>query len=172
MTTKKIIVVVIAIVVVLGLIVLIFVGGIVGSIFYGISNSEAANVSREFLNNNALLKQDIGEVKEFGKLVTGNINIDSGDGTAQLSLKVIGERKTVTATVELIFRNGKPWRVISASYKNDEGQAIDLLNPYESGTGVRGPRRGSPAWVLGSPVNHAQDARATAEADAIIKLAA
>jgi hypothetical protein len=131
MTTKKIIIVVLAIVVVLGLIVLLFVGGIVGSVFYGISNSEAANVSREFLKNNAQLKQDIGEVREFGKLVTGNININSGDGTAELSLKVVGERKTVNARVELIYRNGKPWRVIAASYKNDEGQTIDLLNPYE-----------------------------------------
>jgi len=159
MTTKKIITIVIAVVVVLGLIVLIFVGGIVGSIFYGIANSDAANVSREFLKNNSRLKQDIGEVKDFGKLVTGNVNINSGDGTAQLSLKVFGERKTVNATVELIYRNGKPWRVVAASYRNDEGQAIDLLNPYESGTGV-------------SPVNQAQDARATAEANVILKRAA
>ena len=132
MTTQRIIVIVIAVAVVLGLIVLIFVGGIVGSVFYGIANSDAANVSREFLKNNAQLRQDIGEVKDFGKWVTGNINVDSGDGTAQLSLKVFGERKTVNATVELIYRNGKPWRVIAASYRNDEGQAIDLLNPYEA----------------------------------------
>lgn len=132
MTTKKIILIVAGVVVVLGLIVLIFVVGIVGSIFYGISNSEAANVSREFLRNNAQLKQDIGEIREFGKLVTGNINLNSGDGTAELSLKVVGERKTVTATLELIYRNGKPWRVVSASYKNDEGQKVDLLNPYEA----------------------------------------
>lgn len=138
MSTKKIIMIVLAVVVVLGLIVIIFVGGIVGSIFYGISNSEAANVSREFLRNNAQLKQDIGEVRDFGKLVTGNINIDGGDGTAQLSIKVIGERKTVTATLELIYRNGKPWRVISASYRNDEGQTIDLLNPYEARASVVG----------------------------------
>ena len=131
MTTKKILLIVVSIVVVLGLIVLIFVAGIVGSVFYGISNSEAAEVSREFLRNNAKLKEDIGEVREFG-WVTGNININSGDGTAQLSLKVVGERKTVSATVELIYRNGKPWRVISASYKNEGGQTIDLLNPYEA----------------------------------------
>ncbi len=159
MTTKKIIILVVAIVVVLGLIVLLFVGGIVGSVFYGLANSDAANVSREFLRNNAQLKQDIGEVKDFGKLVTGNININSGDGTAQMSLKVVGERKTVNATVELIYRNGKQWRVVAASYRNDEGQTIDLVNPYESGTGV-------------SPVNHAQDARATTAANVVLKLTA
>jgi len=131
MTTKKILLIVVSIVVVLGLIVLIFVGGIVGTIFYGISNSEAAEVSREFLRNNAQLKEDIGEVKEFG-WITGNINVASGDGSAQLSMKVVGERKTVSATIELLYRNGKPWRVIAASYKNESGQTIDLLNPYEA----------------------------------------
>lgn len=132
MTTKKIIVIAASVVIVLGLIVVLFVGGIVGMVFYGISNSDAANVSKNFLSNNERLKQDIGEVKEFGKFVTGNINVNNGDGTAQLNLKVIGERKTVNAAVELIFRNGHQWRVAAASYKNEAGETIDLLNPYES----------------------------------------
>lgn len=132
MTTKKIILIVVSIVVVLGLIVLIFIGGIAGSVLYGISNSEAAEVSREFLKSNAKLKQDIGEVKEFGWLVSGNINLSGGYGTAQLSLKVVGERKTANADVELIYRNNQPWRVVAASYKNADGSTIDLLNPYEA----------------------------------------
>ncbi|MGH9927932.1 MAG: hypothetical protein ACREA9_01760, partial [Pyrinomonadaceae bacterium] len=78
------------------------------------------------------LKQDIGEVKDFGKFVTGSININNGDGTAELNLKVIGERKEVNASVELVSRSGNQWRVSAASYKNDAGETIDLLNPYES----------------------------------------
>lgn len=132
MTTKKIIIIVASIVIVLGLIVVLFVGGIVGVVFYGIGNSDAANVSREFLRKNERLKQDIGEVKDFGKFVTGNININNGDGTAELNIKVIGERKEVNVAVELIFRSGHQWRVTAASYKNEAGQTIDLLNPYES----------------------------------------
>jgi hypothetical protein len=132
MTTKKIIVIAASLVIVLGLIVALFVGGIVGMVFYGISNSDAAIVSKKFLSNNERLKQDIGEVKDFGKFVTGNINISNGDGTAELNLKVIGERKTVNAAVELIFRSGHQWRVTAASYKNEAGETIDLLNPYES----------------------------------------
>lgn len=155
MTTKKIILIVLGVVVVLGFIVLIFVGGIVGSVFYGISNSEAANVSREFLKNNAQLKQDIGEIKEFGSWVTGNINIDGGDGTAQINLKVVGERKTVNAMVELMYRNGKQWRVMAASYRNAEGQTIDLLNPYETGPQVG--QAFQPVHLVGQaflPVHH------------------
>jgi flagellar basal body-associated protein FliL len=132
MTTKKIIVVVLSVVIVLGVIVLVFAGGIVGFVFYQIGNSDAAEVSRNFLKTNEKLKQDIGEVKEFGKFVTGNVNISSGDGTATLNLKVIGERKTVNASVELIYRNNKPWRVVQASYQNEAGQTINLLDPYQS----------------------------------------
>lgn len=132
MTTKKIIIIAVSIVVVLGLIVVLLVGGIVGVVFYGIGNSDAANVSKDFLRKNERLKQDVGEVKDFGKFVTGNININNGDGTAELNIKVIGERKEVNAAVELIFRSGHQWRVTAASYKNEAGQTIDLLNPYES----------------------------------------
>ena len=132
MTTKKIIIIVVSIVIVLGLMVLVFVGGIVGFAFYKIGNSEAAITAEDFLKNNDRLKQDIGEVKDFGSLVTGSINVSDGDGTAVLSLKVIGERKTINASVELMYRNNERWRVIGASYRNDSGQTVDLLNPYES----------------------------------------
>ncbi len=132
MTTKKIIIIVGSVVIVLGLIVLLFVGGIVGMVFYGIGNSEATKIAQEFLQSNERLKQDIGDVRSFGKFVTGNININNGDGTAALSLKVIGERKTVNASVELVFRSGRQWRVIAASYKNDAGETVDLLNPYDA----------------------------------------
>jgi cytochrome oxidase complex assembly protein 1 len=132
MTTKKIVIIVASVVIVLGLIVVLFVGGIIGMVFYGIGNSDAAKVSQEFLKSNERLKQDIGEVKSFGKLVTGNININNGEGTAALNLKVVGERKTVNAAVELAFRSGHQWRVTAASYKNDAGETVDLLNPEES----------------------------------------
>jgi flagellar basal body-associated protein FliL len=132
MTTKKIIIVVVSIVIVLGLIVVLFVGGIIGFAFYQISNGEAGTTAKAFLKNNELLKQDIGEVKDFGTFVTGNINVNNGDGVARLHLKVIGERKTVNASVDLMYRNGRQWRVTGASYENEAGQTIDLLNPYAS----------------------------------------
>jgi len=131
MTTKKIVIIVISIVVVLGLIVAIFVGGIVGIALYTIGNSEAAEAARTFLRNNERLKQDIGEVKDFGSIVTGNVDIKNRDGNATINIKVIGERKEVNASVDLAYRDGQPWRVMGASYKNDAGQTIELLNPYE-----------------------------------------
>ncbi|HEV7744281.1 MAG TPA: cytochrome c oxidase assembly factor Coa1 family protein [Pyrinomonadaceae bacterium] len=132
MTTKKIVIIIVSIVIVLGLIVVLVAGGVVGIALYGMNNSEAAKVSKEFLGNNEKLKAEIGEVKGFGKFITGNINTTNGDGSAQLHLKVIGERKEVNATVELVFRSGHQWRVTAASYRNAAGEDIDLLNPYDS----------------------------------------
>ncbi|HYJ88048.1 MAG TPA: cytochrome c oxidase assembly factor Coa1 family protein [Pyrinomonadaceae bacterium] len=131
MTTKKIVIVVISIVVGLGLIVTIFAVGIVGIALYKIGNSEAAETARTFLRNNERLKQDIGEVKDFGSLVTGNIDIKNRDGNATINIKVIGEREEVNASVDLAYRDGQPWRVTGASYKNDAGQTVELFNPYE-----------------------------------------
>lgn len=136
MTTKKIVIVVVSIVIALGLIVAIFVGGIVGIALYKIGNSEAAETARTFLRNNERLKQDIGEVKDFGSFVTGNINIKNRDGNATINIKVIGERKEVNASVDLAYRDGQPWRVIGASYKNDAGETVELFNPYEGRTRV------------------------------------
>ncbi len=116
----------------LALIVTLFVVGIVGFAFYQISNGEAGTTAKAFLKSNERLKQEIGDVKDFGSFVTGNINVNNGEGTASLNLKVIGERKTVNASVELIYRNGRQWRVTAASYKNDSGETVELLNPYES----------------------------------------
>ncbi len=132
MTTKKIVVIIASVVIVLSLIVVLFVGGIVGVVFYGIGNSDAAMVAKEFLKNNERLKQEVGEVKDFGAFVTGNVSVSNGDGTAELGIKVIGERKEVNAQVELIFRSGHQWRVTAASYRNERGDTVELLNPYDS----------------------------------------
>ena len=132
MTTKKIVIIVVSIVFALGLIVVIFAGGAVAIVLYKIGHSEAADTAKAFLRNNERLKQDIGEVKDFGSFVTGNIDIKNRDGNATLHIKVIGERKKVNASVDLAYRNGQPWQVIGASYKNDAGETVELLNPYQS----------------------------------------
>lgn len=132
MTTKKIVTIVVGIVLVLGLIVAIFVGGIVGITLYTIGQSEAAVTAKAFLRENERLKADIGEIQDFGSFVTGNIDIKNNDGNATIHIKVIGERKVVNASVELSYRNGQPWRVVGATYKDDAGKTVELLNPYNT----------------------------------------
>ena len=132
MTTKKIVFVVAAVVFVLALLAGVFVAGVVGVVLYQVGNSEAAARAKDFLRTSDKLKDDIGEVKDFGSIVTGNVNVTNNNGEATLHLKVIGERKTVNASVDMIYTNGSAWRVSAASYVNSSGQTIDLLDPYDS----------------------------------------
>ena len=130
MSTKKIILNIAGILGVLALVVALFVGGIAWFAFHTIGNSEAAEASRTYLRNNQALKQDIGEVKDFGSFITGNVNVANGDGEATLYLKVIGENRNVNARVDLSYRSNQNWRVTGASYDRD-GRTIDLMKPYE-----------------------------------------
>jgi flagellar basal body-associated protein FliL len=132
MSTKKIIAIILGIVAVLGLIVALFVGAVFWFVFHTIGSSEAADTARTYLRTNEKLKQDVGEVKDFGSFITGNINSSNGDGVATLYLKVIGEKRTVNARVDLSYRSNRNWRVTEASYDRD-GQTIELMKPYESG---------------------------------------
>jgi len=131
MTTKKLVIVIVSIVAALVLLVAIFVGAIVGLTFYSIGKSEAAATAKTFLKSNEKLKQEIGEVKDFGSFITGSVNTHNSDGEATLYLKVIGERKTVNARVDLMYQSNRAWRVTDASYENERGQTVKLLDAYE-----------------------------------------
>ena len=132
MTNRKLFLIIGGILAAITLLVVIFVGGIVGFALYSIGNSQAAEVTRTFLRNNEKLKSDIGEVKDFGSVVTGSVNINNDNGNATINIKVIGSRQTVNASVNLVFVHGQDWRVISASYVNKSGQTISLQDPYDT----------------------------------------
>jgi hypothetical protein len=132
MTTKKIVLIVVTVVVALALIAGVFVGGIIGFTLYSVGNSEAAAKAKDFLRASEKLKNDIGEVKDFGSVITGSAQVIDNSGEATLNLKVIGERRTVNASVGLVYTNGSAWRVNAASYVNSQGQTIDLLDPYDT----------------------------------------
>ena len=129
MSTKKLLLIIGGIIGVLVLVVALFVGGIAWFVFHTIGTSQAADTARTYLRSNARLKQDIGEVQDFGSFVTGQINVENGDGVATLHLKVIGEKRTVNARVDLSYRENRAWRVTGASYNRD-GQDIDLMQGY------------------------------------------
>jgi len=132
MTTKRLLLIVGGGVIAIGLLILVFVGGIVGFALYTVGNSDATMTAKKFLRSNERLKDDIGEVRDFGTFVSGSVNIHNSNGTATLSLKVIGERRSVNASVDLVYRDGRQWRVTAASYRNEAGQTVDLLNAYEA----------------------------------------
>jgi thioredoxin 1 len=143
MTTKKILLIAGGVLTVLAFVVILFVGGIVWVAFSTIGKSEAATTAKSFLQRNERLKSDIGDVRDFGFWVTGNINSHNADGEATLNLKVIGERKTVPATVNLAYRSGRDWVVVKASYRNEAKQIVELLNPYEENASGGGDESGA-----------------------------
>jgi cbb3-type cytochrome oxidase subunit 3 len=130
MSTKKIVLIVVGILSVFALLVALFVGGIVWFAFSAINNSDAAETARTYLRTNEDLKREIGEVKEFGWFVTGNIEKRNANGDATLNLKVTGEKKTVNATVVLAYRSNQNWRVTEAFY-DDDGRKVFLKAPYD-----------------------------------------
>ena len=132
MTTKKILLIIGGVVVVLGFLAICFLSAIAGFALYTVANSEAAAKARDFLRHSEKLKTDIGEVRDFGSIITGSLNFHNDSGQATLNLKVIGERKTVDATVNLVMVKGSAWRVSSASYVNESKQTINLLDPYDT----------------------------------------
>ena len=132
MTAKKIMQIVGGVLVALTVLMLAFLLAIVGFGLYTVKNSESAEKAKAYLRTNEKLKQDIGEVKEFGNIVMASINERNGNNEVTLKLKVFGERKTVSATVDLILVQGNTWRVTSASYVNSLGQKIPLLDPYDT----------------------------------------
>jgi Cytochrome oxidase complex assembly protein 1 len=129
MSTKKILLIIAGCLAVLGLVVVLFAGGIVWFVFHTMSHSEAAETARTYLKSNEILKQDIGEVKDFGSFVTGNINMQNGDGVATLYIKVIGEKREAKTRVDLAYRSNRGWRVTGASYDRD-GKDVDLMQGY------------------------------------------
>jgi len=131
MSSKKIMIIA-SLAIAFGVVITFSVGSLIWLTLYSMGNSDAATAAQTFLRNNEKLKQEIGEVKDFGSLVTSSINSHNADGEATLKLKVIGARKTVNASVDLIYRKGKSWRVTGASYTDDAGKTVELLNPYDS----------------------------------------
>jgi hypothetical protein len=131
MTTKRIVLIVGGVVLVVCLIIGVFAGGIIAFAFYTIDHSDATATAKNFLSNNVRLRNEVGNVNGFGRFVTGSVNTTE-KGEATLKLKVIGERKTINASVNLIYLNGRTWRVTSASFENEQGETINLLNPYDS----------------------------------------
>lgn len=133
MTTKKTVLLIVGIVGVLTLVVAVFVGVIVGVALYQLGNSQAAETAKDFLRQNEKLKAEIGQVEDFGSLVTGSISLQNGSGEGTLNLKVIGKNKTVRASVDLVLVRGGAWRVSAASYWDQEGNRVGLLDPYDTG---------------------------------------
>lgn len=131
MTTKKLVIIVGGIVTGVVVAGALLIGAIVGAAFYSIGKSEAAVAAKNFLRSNEKLTEEIGEVRDFGFFITGNVKVDNSDGVARLHLKVVGARRNANATVDLAYTGGRDWRVTDASYESETGQTVNLMGRDE-----------------------------------------
>jgi hypothetical protein len=139
MTTKKVVLIVVASICGVALVVALVAGAIVGFVFYTLDHSEASQTAKTFLRQNETLRRDIGAVRDFGYFTTGNINAQGSMGNAELHLKTIGERKTVNATILLAYRSGHEWRIVDAFYDDAAGQRIYLTKNFDDNTEPASP---------------------------------
>jgi thioredoxin 1 len=131
MTTKKAVLIAVGIIGALALVVAIVAGGILGYVFYTLDHSDAAKTAKTFLRENQKLKQEIGEVRDFGWFTTGSVSALGALGNAELHLKTVGERESVNATVVLSYRNGHDWRVVDAYYDDATGKRVFLTKTFD-----------------------------------------
>jgi hypothetical protein len=138
MSSKKVVLSVIAVVGALALVIALFAGSIVGFVFYTIGNSDAAQTAKKFLRQSERLRQDVGDVRDFGYFTTGDIKTQGSMGTAELRIKTIGARRTVNATVDLALHRDR-WDVIDAFYTNDSGERVFLTNNFDTDPALTTP---------------------------------
>lgn len=101
----------------------------IGIIFFGIflvllpiiiiilRNSNAFAAATQYISSSPELKEKLGEVKGFGLAPTGSVEIQTNEmgetGQASLNITVMGDKKYMDLTVDLIKEANGDWKVVS-----------------------------------------------------------
>jgi uncharacterized RDD family membrane protein YckC len=75
-------------------------------------SSDAYKVAVSEIEQNEEIISEIGGIKDYGMMPTGNINISNGLGKAQLQIKVIGNDKDLNVGVYLTKEPNGEWELI------------------------------------------------------------
>ena len=88
---------------------------IVGSM----KKSDAYKTAIVEIENNQQLKNEIGEITDYGMFPTGSINYVDGYGEAELEINVIGTKETKSVYVYLIKEIDKEWKLVEMIDEDD-----------------------------------------------------
>ena len=98
-----------------GIGVLILVIVVIGIIIIVIGNSNALSAAKTYVLNSDSLKNEIGDIREFGITYTGGIEISSDsageDGTANISLIIKGSKKFKELDFYVVKEKKQNWEV-------------------------------------------------------------
>jgi len=90
------------------------------------SSSDAYKAAREFAFSNHAVLQEIGQVKGV-RLISGRRSLSSVDGHVEVSMEVVGQRRSGKIFMALVERQGA-WTPISAMLVLDDSRTIKLLS--------------------------------------------
>ena len=83
-----------------------------------IKSSEPYHKSKEFIENNEDIKQDLGSIKGYGLLASGSVDEIETNGTATLSFQVKGESKNAQIQINLLKDSSGTWTVLNYKLRN------------------------------------------------------
>lgn len=110
-------------------VVLLACGGFVGTMFWGvtsvISSSEPYQDAVKAAQENPEVQALIGPNIEAGWMMTGKINMNNDDGTADLTIGVKGAKGTGDVHIQGTRTNGK-WTYQVIEFSDGRGTKIDL----------------------------------------------
>lgn len=104
----------------------VLLGAILGSVFFALSNSEAAQTALERAAANQSLTEKIGSPIRRGWLVTGSIKVDGGSGNVDIAVPVSGPKGSATIYVRGTRSAGRWTFDLIEAAPDDGSQRIDL----------------------------------------------
>ncbi|HTQ84710.1 MAG TPA: cytochrome c oxidase assembly factor Coa1 family protein [Candidatus Solibacter sp.] len=114
------------------LIVVLFGGAIVATVFSLLGRSDACALAMEQARASQQVKEQLGEPLEQGLFVTGNINLSGGSGRAQLAIPISGPKGKGTLYIVATKSMGV-WKADALQLAgNGNSFRIDLLQGADS----------------------------------------
>ena len=77
------------------------------------TTSGPSAASKDFLKADPTVKEQIGEIKDFGLFPSGGFNEVNGEGTARLTFSLKGTKGEGKAELGLVKHKGKEWQVVA-----------------------------------------------------------
>ncbi len=114
-----------AVVVMLGAVAM---AGVVILVFGAIRSTDAYKDSLRRAQNDPRVIAAIGAPVKPGWYVTGNVNVNNADGTADINYPISGSRGEATVHV-VATRSTSGWSYSRMTVDPDKGSSIDLLSP-------------------------------------------
>lgn len=97
------------------ILIILFLFGTILSVFVLIKfrTSEPFLVSKEFIENNEIIKQELGSIQGYGLFVTGSVDENrSGIGNASLNFDVEGKIDNANIQIDLATDSTGNWKVL------------------------------------------------------------